>query len=685
MLEPSDDDFPLYLLPHHVMGRSKSFLPTSFLEAQEQLVRLTNGGVRVSCPRGGLRILSETDFEYPARFDGSSITVKAGDSILDLPVQFASVIAAVESADKGFVAIHQYQKQNRCWVFAVKNAGTNLPKVVQQLAASAALLTDVLPVADNIMHISAGRTQVYCSRRVAFVTTSRQSKNDLMSSSSGGAGRSYSTTSDMSSELGLLECLQGSPRRERSTLSHEDLPTPLEHGDKKEIEHDENEVCEEDTHWVTKFYQHAGVQTSKDDSPDDAFSLPGGAVSSLSLDDSVPMPGDDVLKELRILTLVQGSKHVLNMFGLFQMPDPGTRMPNWTLISEYCSGCSMIVYLKTHGKMSELDAKKASYGLLAALDFLHQRSVVHRDVKLDHCLLRGDHSELVLCGFGSACLLGETEEKPSSAEVGTIGYQAPETLQHNICEEPADVFSAGVVIFCSLTRKKPFGGSTPAELTKHSTIHKEVDFSRHKVFEKTAPECKQFIEQLLAKSPTGRLTAGQAIRHQWLFEVAPAVVEPEVSLTSRSDGRFADFTEPKKLSGGASSSESSHKFSASPAADNAILDPLPAPQRNAAVGSSRSGRSRSLIQTLRERTESLLPRLPFRGTVIRQYGEGGENFAPISPAQQGNRNTPREGGQRTRSVARRGLSMIRSIMPSRMSSVERSPLENRPFTSLDAN
>lgn len=671
MLVGESDSFPLYLLPQHVVGRNKSLLPTSFLEAQEQLVRLTDAGLRVSCP-SGLRMLSDSDFEYPASFDGSCISVNIEEKTLDLPVQFASVITAVENNNRtAYVGIQQYQKRNMCWLFAVKDVERSLPKVVQQLAAASAILSDVLPMPENVRHLSAGRTQVFSSRRVALVREETRDHPILSINS-----RSYSSTSGISNELLQLAAQMeggfgGNPRPEQPSESHRESDTPLEKGDTKE---DEPEEAEE-THWVTKFYQQTGAPANEEDSFDDPFVLPGGAVSSpSSYDDAAPMPGDEVLKELKILTLVQGSKHVLNMFGVFQMPDPTTRIPNWTLISEYCSGCSMTAYLKAHGKLSELDAKKATYGLLAALVFLHHRSVVHRDVKLDHLLLRGHDNELVLCGFGSACFLGEIDE--GSCEVGTLGYQAPEILQHNIIREPADVFAAGVVIFCVLTRKKPFGGSTPAELTKHSTIHKEVDFSRHKVFETTSDECKQLIQQLLEKSQARRLTADQALHHQWLLEVAPAAA-PQMS--SESTARAS--ADPSESTGARHLRSVSPKRTAAPANGN-VLDELSTHRhRSSAQGSSR--RSRSLMQTFRERTGNLLPSFPFRSSLVRQRGEAVENLSPISPAQ--HRDAPPEGSGQHRSSMRRGLSMIRSMIPSRRSTADGGSLEHRPFNSLDAD
>lgn len=269
MLVSESDAFPLHLLPQHVVGRNKSVLPTSFSEAQEQLVRLTDAGLRVSCPNG-LGMRADSELQYPASFDGSCISVNIGETALELPVQFASVITAVEINQRSaYVGIQQYQKRNMCWLFAVKDVKTSLHKVVQQLAAASAILSDVLPMPDNIRHLSSGRTQVFFSQRVPLVREPMSNPPIRLVSS-----RSYSNTSSISSELLQLAAgtnrSEDSPRREQPSESHRDTDTPLEQGDTKAKD-------VEETPWVTKFYQQTGTQAIEEDSFDDPFALPGRA------------------------------------------------------------------------------------------------------------------------------------------------------------------------------------------------------------------------------------------------------------------------------------------------------------------------------------------------------------------------------------------------------------------------
>lgn len=358
----------------------------------------------------------------------------------------------------------------------------------------------------------------------------------------------------------------------------------------------------------------------------------------------------------------------------------------------------MTTYLKKH-KVFEPDAKQVAYGLLAALEFMHQRAIAHRDVKLDHILLRGEDTQIVLCGFGSASFLSEID--PSAPAVGTLGYMAPETIQSNTSREPADIFAAGVVVFCALSCHKPFGGSTPAELTKHSTINKDVDFDRRKAFKNVSSECKGLIRELLTKSPHLRLTAPQALDHDWLSEEAQKDTERNqlqgeplprlrTELSTKSNQSATSSTarpvaepkrlvaEPKRLADVRAAS--SPKRAAAPSGINIMDEDTSPGRRRTNSGPSNSRRSRSLIQTIRERTGGLFQALHFGRNVVREYDQEDERFAGVSPAQQQRPNLrPGEGR------ATRALSAIRSVITTSRNSADTRPLENRPFTGLDGH
>lgn len=107
----------------------------------------------------------------------------------------------------------------------------------------------------------------------------------------------------------------------------------------------------------------------------------------------------------------------------------------------------------------------------AALQYAHERHLVHRDVKPENFLL-GPHDEVLLSDFGLAILSPlptqitghETQESLSANPVpaGTMSYIAPEQLRGQ-AQPASDQYSLGVVVYEWLCGRRPFEG-TPMEV-----------------------------------------------------------------------------------------------------------------------------------------------------------------------------------------------------------------------------
>ncbi|KAF7339427.1 hypothetical protein MSAN_02156800 [Mycena sanguinolenta] len=96
--------------------------------------------------------------------------------------------------------------------------------------------------------------------------------------------------------------------------------------------------------------------------------------------------------------------------------------------------------------------------LADALAFLHERGIVHRDVKDENVIL-GPHGKCILIDFGSSGLVKKGGWDTFS---GTLDYAGPEILRGERYEgKPQDVWAFGVVAFVLLVGECPF--MTPAE------------------------------------------------------------------------------------------------------------------------------------------------------------------------------------------------------------------------------
>jgi NIMA (never in mitosis gene a)-related kinase len=145
-----------------------------------------------------------------------------------------------------------------------------------------------------------------------------------------------------------------------------------------------------------------------------------------------------------------------------------------TILLEYADGGDLEGALnarrESHGAPLEEDRVLRLFAqVLCALAYLHERSVLHRDLKPRNILIVGEDS-VRLADFGVA---KETDDMLALSRVGTPYYMAPEILHGRPYGPAADLWSAGVVLFEVATLERPFEAqSFPALAIK--VLHAEV-------------------------------------------------------------------------------------------------------------------------------------------------------------------------------------------------------------------
>jgi serine/threonine protein kinase len=129
---------------------------------------------------------------------------------------------------------------------------------------------------------------------------------------------------------------------------------------------------------------------------------------------------------------------------------------------EHITGGSLKEYLEqTDSKtLSESEVQRLMYELGIALDYCHQRRIVHRDIKLENIMLRerGNLSKgIVLIDFGIAGLMLNSREH---CEEGTLRYAPPELLTGSSykADSSFDVWSLGILLYKLVFGKFPFDG-----------------------------------------------------------------------------------------------------------------------------------------------------------------------------------------------------------------------------------
>ena len=125
---------------------------------------------------------------------------------------------------------------------------------------------------------------------------------------------------------------------------------------------------------------------------------------------------------------------------------------------------------KWHPKGTQLPLEQIiSYvkQVAAALEYLHDHQVLHRNLKPEH-LLVGHRQQLMVCGFGVALEMQHISFQEKQEVVGTLTYRAPEQL-HGRPVPASDQYALGSIVYEWLTGEPPFRG--PYTMISERILH----------------------------------------------------------------------------------------------------------------------------------------------------------------------------------------------------------------------
>jgi tRNA A-37 threonylcarbamoyl transferase component Bud32 len=111
---------------------------------------------------------------------------------------------------------------------------------------------------------------------------------------------------------------------------------------------------------------------------------------------------------------------------------------------------------------------RVAIDVLRALEYAHDRGVVHRDMKPSNVLVRSRDGVATVMDFGIAKMTTSTRLTATGQTMGTVRYMSPEQVRGQEVDHRTDLYSLGATLYESLTGDTPFDGSTHFEImTKH--------------------------------------------------------------------------------------------------------------------------------------------------------------------------------------------------------------------------
>lgn len=125
------------------------------------------------------------------------------------------------------------------------------------------------------------------------------------------------------------------------------------------------------------------------------------------------------------------------------------------LVQQFIDGQNLLKELQQQGTFSESKIRQLLLDLLPILKFIHDRGVIHRDIKPQNIIRRQSDGQLVLIDFGASKQLSTTVMMKTGTAIGSHGYTPIEVMQDGKAYPASDLFGLGATCFHLLTGIRP--------------------------------------------------------------------------------------------------------------------------------------------------------------------------------------------------------------------------------------
>ncbi|CAG9328953.1 unnamed protein product [Blepharisma stoltei] len=181
------------------------------------------------------------------------------------------------------------------------------------------------------------------------------------------------------------------------------------------------------------------------------------------------------------------------------------------MVMEYMSGGELFFHLKKSGRFTEARARFYAAEIILALECLHSKGIVYRDLKPENVLL-GLDGHIKLTDFGLSKMGLSLENPKTYTCCGTPEYLAPEIIKNEGHGQAVDFWGLGVLLYEMISGTAPFWAKTRDEMY-HNVLHNEVDMKLY--FSKAA---KDLLSKLLQVDPNKRLANFKEIKEHAFFK-----------------------------------------------------------------------------------------------------------------------------------------------------------------------
>src|SRR6185503_344057 len=196
-------------------------------------------------------------------------------------------------------------------------------------------------------------------------------------------------------------------------------------------------------------------------------------------------------------------------------------------VMRYMAGGSLVERIQDRS-LSLAEIAHIIQRVAAALDYAHNKGVIHRDLKPGNILF-DEYNNAYISDFGIAKLARASVKLTSSGIIGTPTHMSPEQAMGEEVDGRSDIYSLGVMLFEMLSGKTPYEATTPLGMAfKHA-----ADPIPHilKINPNLPKGIETVIEKVMAKNRDERYDSGTEFANAFITTM-PGVLPPDANLVT---------------------------------------------------------------------------------------------------------------------------------------------------------
>ncbi|KAK4365766.1 hypothetical protein RND71_013646 [Anisodus tanguticus] len=224
-------------------------------------------------------------------------------------------------------------------------------------------------------------------------------------------------------------------------------------------------------------------------------------------------------EEAEFLRIFKDSPYIVRCFGANLTVEDGVILYN--LMLEYASGGSLTDRLHNYNSgegLPELEVKKHTKNVLLGLSHVHNRGIIHCDIKPGNILLVGTDEIAKIADFGLSMTLEQGINCEQGLIRGTERYMAPESVLNSEYGPQVDIWALGCTVYELLTGTPLWESDSGSEEDAGDNVLYKIGFEEPKFQNsKLSNVAQDFLKRCLVKNPSSRWTADMLLNHPFLL------------------------------------------------------------------------------------------------------------------------------------------------------------------------